>query len=130
LRTARRGDAERDADAFVFHHSDGNCRRIIPDMIEAGIDVLNPIQWRNTGLEREELKREFGDKVVFHGAMDNQHTLPFGSPEEVRREVLENLQILGKGGRYILAPCHNIQPITPVENIQAMYEAGHEYGWT
>ena len=62
--------------------------------------------------------------------MDNQHTLPFGSPEEVRREVLENLQVLGRKGGYILAPCHNIQPITPVENILAVYEAGYEYGWT
>jgi uroporphyrinogen decarboxylase len=122
-------DLAHQAGAFVFHHNDGNCRRIIPDMIEAGIDILNPIQWRSTGMDREELKREFGDEVVFHGAMDNQHTLPFGNPAEVRREVLENLQILGRGGGYILAPCHNIQPITPVENILAMYEAGYEYGW-
>ena len=57
MRTAGPADAERDADAFVFHHNDGNCRRIIPDMVEAGIDILNPIQWRNTGLDREELKR-------------------------------------------------------------------------
>lgn len=123
-------DLTHQAGAFVFHHNDGNCRRIIPDMIEAGIDILNPIQWRSTGMDREELRREFGDQVVFHGAMDNQHTLPFGSPEDVRREVLENLQILGRGGGYILAPCHSILPITPVSNILAMYEAGYEYGWT
>lgn len=116
--------------AVVFHHNDGNCRRVIPDMVEAGIDILNPIQWWNTGMDRAELKREFGSKIVFHGAMDNQNTLPFGRPEDVRREVRENLDILGKGGGYILAPCHNIQPITPVENILAMYEAGYEFGWT
>ncbi len=116
--------------ALAFHHNDGSIRRILPDMIKVGIDILNPIQWRSKNMERKELKKYFGDKVVFHGAMDNQHTLPFGSVEDVRAEVLENLQILGAGGGYILAPCHNIQPITPVENILAMYETGYEYGWT
>jgi uroporphyrinogen decarboxylase len=115
--------------AYVFHHNDGSIRRIIPDMVAAGIDLLNPIQWWKTGLDRSELKREFGDRIVFHGAMDNQNTLPFGSREDVVREVRENLEILGRGGGYILAPCHNIQSITPVENIIAMYEAGYEMGW-
>lgn len=123
-------DLAHEAGAYVFHHNDGNCRRIIPDMIKAGIDILNPIQWWNTGLDRMELKKEFDSKVVFHGAMDNQNTLPFGSREDVRREVGENLDVLGKGGGYILAPCHNIQPITPVANIIAMYEAGYELGWS
>jgi uroporphyrinogen decarboxylase len=99
-------------------------------MVAAGIDLLNPVQWRNTGLDRAELKREFGGRLVFHGAMDNQRTLPFGSREDVIREVRENLEILGKGGGYILAPCHNIQSITPVRNIVAMYEAGYKMGWT
>jgi len=119
-----------EAGAFVFHHNDGNCRRIIPDMIEAGIDILNPIQWRCKGMDREGLKRDFGDKVVFHGGMDNQYTLPFGTVAEVRQEVLDNLRILGAGGGYILAPCHNIQAVTPPENVVAMYETGYEYGWT
>jgi uroporphyrinogen decarboxylase len=122
-------DLAHQAGAFVFHHNDGNCSRIIPDMIAAGIDILNPIQWRSTGMDRRGLKRDFGSQIIFHGAMDNQRTLPFGSCEDVRREVLENLSILGGGGGYILAPCHNIQPITPPENIVAMYEAGREYGW-
>ncbi len=61
--------------------------------------------------------------------MDNQQTLPFGTVEDVRREVIDNLNILGQGGGYILAPCHNIQSLTPVENIIAMYETGYEYGW-
>lgn len=123
-------DLAHQAGAFVFHHNDGNCRRIIPDMVAAGIDILNPIQWRSPGMEREELKREFGQRLVFHGAMDNQHTLPFGSVDDIRREVEDNLRILGEGGGYILGPCHNIQPITPPENIVAMYEAGYECGWT
>jgi len=119
-----------EAGACAFHHDDGNCRRVIPDLIEAGIDVLNPIQWRAKGMEREGLKRDFGDRLIFHGAMDNQYTLPFGSVEEVRQEVLDNLRILGAGGGYILAPCHNIQPITPPQNVVAMYETCYEHGWT
>lgn len=115
--------------AFVFHHNDGNCRAILPDMIEAGIDLLNPIQWRSRGMEREGLKADFGAQLIFHGAMDNQYTLPFGSLAEVRQEVQDNLRILGAGGGYILAPCHNIQPLTPPENVVEMYRAGYEYGW-
>lgn len=116
--------------AYAFHHNDGSIRRILPDMIAAGIDILNPIQWRCTNMDREGIKKDFGNDVVLHGAVDNQHTLPFGSVEEVKAEILENLNILGANGGYILAPCHNIQPITPIENILAMYAAGYEYGWT
>jgi len=119
-----------DAGAYAFHHSDGAVRKILPDMIDAGIDVLNPIQWRCTGMAREGLKRDFGDRLVFHGGVDNQQTIPFGSVDDVRQEVLDNLRILGEGGGYILAPCHNIQPVTPVENVLALYETGYEHGWT
>jgi uroporphyrinogen decarboxylase len=115
--------------AFAFHHNDGSIRRIIPDMVAAGIDILNPIQWRSKNMDRAGIKKDFGNDVILHGAMDNQHTLPFGSVEDVKSEVMENLRILGANGGYILAPCHNIQPITPVENILAMYETGYEYGW-
>jgi uroporphyrinogen decarboxylase len=118
----------RQAGAFVFHHDDGSIRRILPDLIDLGIDILNPIQWRCPGMEREDLKRDFGEAVVFHGGMDNQFTLPFGSEEDVRTEVRLNLRLLGKGGRYILAPCHNLQGNTPVENVVAMYETGYAEG--
>jgi uroporphyrinogen decarboxylase len=114
--------------AFVFHPDDGNIRRMIPDLIEAGIDVLNPIPWRCPGMERVALKRDFGGAVVFHGGMDNQITLPYGSEEDVRMEVRLNLRILGKGGGYILAPCHNLQSSTPVENVVAMYDTGYAEG--
>jgi uroporphyrinogen decarboxylase len=97
-------------------------------MIELGIDLLNPIQWRCPGMEREGLKKDFGGRIVLHGGVDNQHTLPFGTIKEVRREVLDNLRILGEGGGYILAPCHNIQANTPPENVVAMYETGFEEG--
>jgi uroporphyrinogen decarboxylase len=122
-------DLAHEAGAYVFHHNDGNCSRILPDMIALGIDVLNPIQWRCPGMEREKLKSQFGDQLIFHGAMDNQYTLPFGTVEEVRQEVLDNLRILGEGGGYVLAPCHNIQSVSPPENIVAMYAAAYEHGW-
>jgi uroporphyrinogen decarboxylase len=114
--------------AFVFLHSDGAIRRAIPDLIGAGVDVLNPIQWRCAGMDRRELKREFGSDLIFHGAMDNQDTLVYGSVAEVRAEVRENMDILGAGGGYILAPCHCIQPVSPAESIIAMYEAGYAWG--
>jgi len=116
------------AGVFVFHHNDGGVRRIIPDMIEAGIDILNPIQWRCRGMEREALKKDFGAKLVFHGGMDNQKTLPFGTTADVRKEVEENLATLGRGGGYILAPCHNVQVVSPAENIVALYETGYSLG--
>jgi uroporphyrinogen decarboxylase len=128
-RMKRMMDLAHGAGVYVFYHSDGAVRPILPDMIEAGIDVLNPIQWRCAGMEREGLKSDFGGRVVFHGGVDNQYTLPFGTVEEVRREVIDNYNILGAGGGYILAPCHNIQAVSPPENIVAMYEAGYEYGW-
>jgi uroporphyrinogen decarboxylase len=123
-------DLAHEAGAYAFHHNDGACWRIVPRLIELGIDLLNPLQWRSPGMERERLKREFGGRIVLHGGMDNQYTLPFGTVAEVRQEVLDNLRILGAGGGYILAPCHNIQAITPVENILALYETGYEHGWT
>lgn len=116
--------------AYVFHHNDGNIQRILPEMIDLGIDILNPIQWRADGMDRALLKKNYGDRIIFHGAVDNQYTLPFGSVSEVRQEVLDNLAILGAGGGYILAPCHNIQPITPPENVIAMYETCREASWT
>jgi len=113
----------------VFHHDDGAIRDFIPDLVEMGVDVLNPIQWRCPGMEREALKADFGQKLCFHGGMDNQHTLPFASAEDVRAEVRRNVDLLAtdKTG-YVLAPCHNLQAITPVENIVAMYDEAHHYG--
>ncbi|HEY3320247.1 MAG TPA: uroporphyrinogen decarboxylase family protein [Planctomycetota bacterium] len=128
-RMKRMIDLIHSAGACVFHHNDGAVRAILPDMIAAGIDVLNPVQWRCKGMEREGLKKDFGDKLIFHGAVDNQQTLPFGTAADVKQEVAENLRILGAGGGYILGPCHNIQPVSPPENVVAMYEAGYELGW-
>ena len=85
---------------------------------------------RCTRMEREGLKRDFGDRLMFHGGVDNQYTLAFGSVEEVRQEVIDNIRILGAGGGYILGPCHNIQPISPPENVVAMYECGWGQSFT
>lgn len=115
-------------DVKVIHHDDGAIRPFLPELIEIGIDILNPVQWRCQGMEREALARDFGAFVVFHGAMDNQRTLPFGTAEDVRREVAENIRILAQGKGYIVAPCHNIQPNTPTENILALYDAVREFG--
>jgi uroporphyrinogen decarboxylase len=121
-------DLSHQAGAYVFHHNDGNILRILPEMVDLGIDILNPIQWRADGMDRQMLKQTYGDKLVFHGAVDNQYTLPFGTIVEVRQEVEDNLAILGAGGGYILAPCHNIQSITPPENVVAMYETCYQLG--
>jgi len=115
--------------AYVMTHSDGAIRDIIPDLIECGMNMLDPVQWRCKGMEREALKRDFGNKICFHGAMDNQFTMPFGSIDDVKKEVIDNIRILGNGGGFFLGPCHNLQAITPPENIVAMYETAYEYGW-
>jgi uroporphyrinogen decarboxylase len=107
--------------AFMLH-SCGAVRELIPDFISIGVDVLDPIQTMAAGMEPAGLKRDFGDRIAFHGGLDTQSTLPFGSPQEVRAEVRNRVGTLGKGGGYIIAPSHNIQPDTPVENILAMYE--------
>jgi uroporphyrinogen decarboxylase len=129
-RMKRMVDLVHSAGAYAFHHTDGAVRRILPEVIAIGVDLLNPIQWRCRGMEREGLKRDFGRQLVFHGGMDNQYTLPFGTVDEVRQEVVDNLRILGAGGGYILAPCHNIQSVGPAENVVAMYDAAYELGWT
>ena len=117
------------AGILVMHHDDGAIRRIIPDLIEVGIDILNPVQHVCPGMELEGLKRDFGDRLCFHGGVDNQQVLAHGTVAEVQREVRDCLQILGAGGGYILAPCHNIQPVSPTENIVAMFETAWAEGW-
>ncbi len=128
-RMQRMVDLVHDAGAYAFFHSDGAIRAIVPEFVDIGMDVLDPIQWRAKGMDRAALKRDFGDKLVFHGAMDNQYTLAFGSQEEVREEVRDNLRLLGEAGGYILGPSHNIQAVSPPENIVAMYETAYECGW-
>lgn len=127
-RMKRMIDLVHGAGVYAFFHSDGAIRSIIPDMLEIGIDVLNPLQWRSPGMELDGLKRDFGDKVVLHGGVDNQQTLAFGTVDDVRAEVMHNLDVLGRSGGYILAPCHNIQAVSPPENVVAMYETAYAHG--
>jgi uroporphyrinogen decarboxylase len=113
----------------VFHHDDGDCRPILPRMVGLGIDILNPIQWRCGNWDLAALKAEYGRRICFHGGVDNQQTLPFGTPADVRAEVKGLVETLGCDGTgFIIAPCHNLQAVSPVENILALYEAAHEYG--
>jgi uroporphyrinogen decarboxylase len=116
-------------DIKVFHHDDGACRPFLPLLVEMGIDILNPIQWTCPGMDRVELKREFGGQICFHGAVENQRILPFGTAEEVRKEVRDCIDLLASDGTgFILGPCHNLQINTPVENIIAMYDEAFRYG--
>ena len=97
-------------------------RVFVPDLIDVvGIDILNPLQWRCPGMELPGLVRDFGKHVAFHGGIDNQQTLPFGSVADVRREVRSVAKIMANA-RWICAPCHNIQAVSPVENVLAMYD--------
>lgn len=106
----------------VFHHTDGAVRPLIPEYIEIGVDILNPIQHKCPGMEMAGLKKDFGDALIFHGGVDTQEVMPFRDTEAVRAETHACLTQLGEGGGYICCSCHNIQAGTPIENIVAMIE--------
>ena len=93
-----------------------------------GLDVQNPIQPLAANMSAEYLKKNFGDIMCFHGGIDIQRLLPFGTPKEIREEIKRLIRILGPGGGWIAAPAHNIEPETPPENIMAMYDALQEFG--
>jgi uroporphyrinogen decarboxylase len=115
--------------AKVFLHSCGAIREIIPDLIEAGVDALNPIQVSATGMDSRELKRDFGSDIVFWGGgVDTQRTLPNGTPADVRDEVRRRLDDLMPGGGFVFTPVHNIQADVPPENLMAMWETVREFG--
>ncbi len=103
-------------------HSCGAIKPLIPDFIEIGLDILNPIQPLASGMEPQQLKDEFGKDLIFFGGICVQDLLPNGTPERIKAEVLRRADILGKDGGYIIAPAHNIQEDTPVENILALFE--------
>jgi len=108
----------------TFIHSCGSVVDLIPDLIEAGFDILNPVQTAAAGMDPRRLKAEFGRQIVFWGGgTDTQHTMAFGTPEEVYREVRERIEILGAGGGFVFDSVHNIQATTPTENLLAMFRA-------
>ncbi|MBI4024955.1 MAG: hypothetical protein HY360_08230 [Verrucomicrobia bacterium] len=109
--------------AQTFYHSCGAIRPVIPDLIEMGVNVLDPIQPRARGMDPVSLKAEFGDKIAFHGGIDEQELLPHASSKEVFEHTQRMIAAMSKGGGYILAPSHAIQGDTPTSNILAMYRA-------
>jgi hypothetical protein len=112
----------------TFKHSCGAVSKFIPSFIEAGFDILNPVQCSATGMEPEQLKASYGDQIVFWGGgVDTQKTLPFGTPAEVREQVLRRCEIFAPGGGFVFNSIHNVQAKTPVENIVAMLDAVHEF---
>lgn len=113
----------------IFFHSCGGIYPIINTLIDCGIDILNPIQTSASGMDPNRLKTEFGSRITFWGGgIDTQDTLPFGTPDNIRKQVYERIKIFGPGGGFVFNPIHNIQDDVPVENLIAMYEAVHEYG--
>jgi uroporphyrinogen decarboxylase len=108
--------------AAVMFHSCGAVAEIVEDLIELGVDVLDPVQPRAEGMEPRGLKERFGGRICLHGSIDTQQTLPSGTVEDVRREVRDRLELFAGGG-LIVAPSHVLQPDVPVENILALYEA-------
>lgn len=106
----------------VLYHTDGAARDFIPGLVECGVDILNPIQHICPGMERSALKRDFGNHLIFHGGIENQHILPHGTPDDVKREVMACLETLGAGGGYLPCSCHNVQAGTPPENVFALIE--------
>jgi hypothetical protein len=112
-----------------FIHSCGSVRALLPDFVDAGFDIINPVQCSAAGMAPEELKKEFGDRATFWGGgVDTQRTLPFGTPEEVRQEVCSRLKIFGKSGGFVFNTTHNVQARVPARNVLAMYETVRESG--
>jgi uroporphyrinogen decarboxylase len=112
----------------TLFHSCGGVRAFIPDLLEIGLQILDPIQPRAAHMAPAELKRDFGDRLTFHGAVDEQHVLPFGTEQEVEQEVQTRIAELAAGGGYILCASHYIQADTPPANVAAMCRAAHLYG--
>jgi len=114
----------------TFLHSCGSIARLIPHFIEAGVDILNPVQTSAAGMEPRALKQAYGNRIVFWGGgCDTQSVLPRGTPREVREHVRDRMGVFAPGGGYVFTQVHNVQAMVPPENVQAMLEAAYEYGW-
>jgi len=109
-------------DLKVWFHSCGTFRPVLSDLIDIGMDIWETVQVHLPGNEPEQLKREYGQDIAFYGAINSQHTLPFGTPEDVRVEVRERMRVLGRGGGYICGPDHSVLPDVPIENVLAMLD--------
>jgi len=113
--------------AKIFHHSCGSVYDLIPGLLEAGVDILNPVQTRARHMEPERLKTQFGKDLVFWGGLDIQKLLPFGTPVQISEEVKRLMEIMGKGGGYVFSPSHNIQALVPPQNIDSMIKSAVKY---
>jgi len=122
ISTAKRINPE----VVISYHSDGNIEKVIPEFIEIGIEVLNPVQ--PEAMDPAKLKREYGEYLAFWGTVGTQTTMPFGTSEEVKRVVKERIETVGKGGGLLIAPTHFLEPEVPWENILAFFQAVEEYG--
>ena len=112
---------------MTFYHSCGSLVPVIDDLIEVGLDFLDPIQVTAAGMRPEELFPQFGDKLSFHGAIDEVELLPHATPDEVYKETTRIIDILGRNGGYIVSPSHQVQGDTPPENVVAIFEAAKDY---
>jgi uroporphyrinogen decarboxylase len=121
-RHAQLVDVSKKYNKKVMYHCDGSIYPLIPQLIDLGVDVLNPIQVDAKNMEAERLKSEFGDCLCFHGGIDIIKTLPDGTLNDIKNEVRERINVLGKNGGYIMASTHHIQSNTPIENVIAMYD--------
>lgn len=112
----------------LIYHSCGNIVPILNDLIEIGVNAINPVQVSADNMDPIYLKEKFGDRVCFWGSVDTQRVMSTGTPEEVRKEVLERIKVFGQNGGFVLAPVHNVQFDVPAENVLALYETGYKYG--
>lgn len=113
---------------YFWHHTCGSVHDLLPDLLDSGIDILNPIQPGARNMEPERLKAEFGERLCFHGGFDTQGVLPFGSREEIENEVKRVMSALKPNGGYIFSAAHNIQNDVPAEHVLTMYRAAHRLG--
>ena len=115
--------------AKIFYHGCGAMGPFLPDLIEIGVDILNPVQVSAAGMDSAELKRRYGRHLSFWGGgCDTQRVLPAGDPEQVREEVRRRIRDLAPGGGFVFNPVHNIQPHVPPANVVALFQAAHTYG--
>jgi len=116
--------------AKIWYHTCGSVMGLIPDLIDNGIDILNPVQISAANMDPKVLKRKYGDKLVFWGGgIDTQQVLPFAKPSEIREHVRKNLEIFKPGGGYVFNNVHNIQAGVPAENITALFDAAYEFAF-
>ena len=122
-------DLAKEYDLLIMHHSCGSIVEFLPDMMAMGLNIIEPIQVRAYGMDVKELVKKFGGKLCFHGSIDTQHTLPFGTPEDVRREVLDRIETFRQVGGFTISPTQHLLPEIPLENILTVYETAYQYGW-